>query len=131
MKALIVEDDFTSRLILQEFLKNYGPAHVAVNGNEAVQAVRMALDAGEPYQLICLDIMMPQMDGQEALKQIRALEEARGILSTNGAKIVMTTALGDMKNMSDAYYSLCDVYLTKPIRLEAFLEELRKLELVS
>jgi uncharacterized protein YktA (UPF0223 family) len=38
MKTLIVEDDFTSRLLLQEFLKSYGPFHIAVNGKEAVEA---------------------------------------------------------------------------------------------
>jgi len=64
MKTLIVEDDFTSRLLLQEFLNPYGPSHIAVNGAEAVEAVTAALDAGEPYNLICLDIMMPEMDGR-------------------------------------------------------------------
>ena len=116
MKTLIVEDDFTSRLLLQELLKGYGPSHVAVNGKEAVEATRLALEAGEPYDLICLDIMMPEMDGQQALRNIRAQEEARGIISSNGAKIVMTTALGDLKNVSAAYSGLCDGYLTKPIQ---------------
>jgi len=131
MKTLIVEDDFTSRLLLQELLKGYGPSHVAVNGKEAVEATRLALEAGEPYDLICLDIMMPEMDGQQALREIRAQEEARGIISSNGAKIVMTTALGDLKNVSAAYSGLCDGYLTKPIQKAKLLEELRKLGLMS
>jgi two-component system chemotaxis response regulator CheY len=131
MKTLIVEDDFTSRLLLQEILKPYGPSHVAVNGREAVEAVRLALEANEPYDLICLDIMMPEMDGQAALKDIRAQEEARGILSSKGAKIVMTTALGDIRNVSAAYNSLCDGYLTKPIQKAKLLEGLRKLKLIS
>ncbi|MFI5378339.1 MAG: response regulator [Tepidisphaerales bacterium] len=130
MKTLIVEDDFTSRLLLQELLKSYGPSHVAVNGREAVEAVRLALEAGEPYELICLDIMMPELDGQEALRQIREQEEAMGILSSDGAKIVMTTALGDVKNVSAAYHSLCDAYLTKPIQKAKLLEELHKLAVV-
>src|SRR3989304_1394191 len=93
VKTLIVEDDFTSSLLLQGILKPYGTSHTALNGNQAVEAVRAALEAGEPYNLICLDIMMPEMDGQEALRQIRALEEAKGIIAINGAKVVMTTAL--------------------------------------
>jgi two-component system chemotaxis response regulator CheY len=129
MKTLIVEDDFTSRLLLQEILKSYGPSHIAVNGKEAVEAVRLALETGEPYGLICLDIMMPEMDGQQALKEIRALEEARGIFSSDGAKIVMTTALGDLANVLAAYRSLCDAYLTKPIQKAKLLEELNKLGL--
>jgi len=130
MKTLIVEDDFTSRLLMQEFLKSYGQSHVAVNGREAIEAVCLALDAGEPYDLICLDIMMPEMDGQEALKQIRKQEEIRGILPPDGVKVVMTTALDDIKNVLAAYHGLCDAYLTKPIRKEDLLNELRKLKLI-
>jgi two-component system chemotaxis response regulator CheY len=131
MKTLIVEDDFTSRLILQSYLRDFGPSHIAVNGSEAVAAVQMALDAGEPYDLICMDIMMPGMNGQQALKEIRGLEEARGILSTHGSKIVMTTVLGDMKSICDAYSSLCDAYLVKPIGQQKLLQELRKLGLIN
>jgi len=131
MKTLIVEDDFTSRLLLQELLKSYGTSHIAVNGKEAVDAVRLALEAGEPYDLICLDIMMPEMSGQEALRNIREQEEARGILSWNGTKIVMITALDNPKSILDAFYSLCDAYLTKPIEKARLMEELRKLKLIS
>ncbi len=130
MKALIVEDDFTSRLLLQELLKNYGTSHIAVNGREAVAAVHAALQADEPYDLICLDIMMPEMDGQEALLQIREQEASKGILSSCGAKIIMTTALGDMKNLSTAFNSLCDAYLQKPIGKAKLIEELCKLNLI-
>jgi len=129
MKALIVEDDFTSRLLLQEILKHLGETHCAMNGVEALEAVQLSLATGAPYDLICLDIMMPRMDGQEALKKIRALEEAQGIYSTDGAKILMATALADLKNVRVAYGSLCDGYLVKPIRKDKLLEALRKLGL--
>ena len=131
MKTLIVEDDFTSRLLLQELLKSYGPCHIAVNGKEAVEAVRAAVEAAEPYNFICLDIMMPEMDGHEALRRIRNEEEARGIWSTDGAKIVMTTALDDLKNVSAAYRNLCDGYLTKPIQKAKLLEILCNLKLIE
>ena len=131
MKTLIVEDDFTSRLLLRELLKKYGRTDVAVNGREAIETAREALEAGEPYDLICLDIMMPEMDGQKALRQIREQEESRGIISSNGAKIVMTTALDDMKNVFAAYMGLCDAYLTKPIQKAKLIDELIKLKLIS
>lgn len=131
MKTLIVEDDFTSRLVLQKLLNRFGAAHIAVNGKEATEAVRLSLEANEPYNLICLDIMMPEKDGQQVLKEIRAMEERRGITSTHGAKIMMTTALDRIRNVSDAYYNLCDAYLTKPIRKEQLLGELRTLKLIS
>lgn len=131
MKTLIVEDDFTSRLILQELLKNYGPVDIAVNGAEALDAVRIALAADEPYDLICLDIMMPEMDGQQALREIRELEEARGIFSSEGSKVMMTTVMADLKNVSTAYMNLCDAYLTKPVRKSVLDKELRTLQLIS
>ena len=131
MKTLIVEDDFTSRLLLEEILKTYGPLHTANNGKEALVAVEKALDKGEPYDLICLDIMMPEMDGQEALRKIREQEELRGILSTNGVKIIMTTALDDPKNVIAAYQNLCDTYIIKPIQKKMLLDTLRKLQLIS
>lgn len=130
MKALIVEDDFTSRFLLQEILKEFGTSHVAVNGKEAVQAVELAQKSGEQYKLICMDIMMPEMDGQTAVKEIREIEERNGILSTYGAKIIMTTTLNDMKNVFTAYSNLCDGYLTKPIDKKRLIQELQKLGLV-
>ena len=92
MKTLIVEDDFTSRLLLQTFLSRYGDCHVAVNGWEAAEAVRSALDGGERYDLICMDLMMPEMNGRDAVKQIRALEAARSISPTSGVKTFMSSA---------------------------------------
>ena len=128
MKSLIVDDDFTSRLLLQQLLAPYGEAHIAVNGKEAIAAFRGGLEAGQPYDLVCLDIMMPEKDGHQALKEMRALEENRGVVSAQGAKIIMTTALGDLKNVASAYLHLCDGYLVKPIdkaKLIALLDELK------
>jgi len=131
MKTLIAEDDFTSRLLLQELLKPYGTCHIAVDGLEAFEAVRMALDSGDPYNLICLDIMMPELDGQEALRRIRNEEESRGILSSSGAKILMTTALDDPKNVIKAFGGLCDAYLVKPVRSDQLMQALHKLGLAE
>jgi two-component system chemotaxis response regulator CheY len=82
MRTLIAEDDFTSRLLLQTFLSRYGECHVAINGKEAVAAFRESQKNGTKYNLICMDIMMAEMDGQTAVREIRALEEAGGTLST-------------------------------------------------
>jgi len=108
VKTLIVEDDFTSGIVLREFLKSCGPVHVVVDGKQAVEAVQAALEAGDPYDLICLDILMPQMDGQQALAEIRAVEKARGIFPSQEAKVLMTTALGDAETMSAEYSGLYD-----------------------
>jgi two-component system chemotaxis response regulator CheY len=130
MRTLIVEDDFTSRLLLQAFLSRYGECHIAVNGKEALTAFRAAQESGQKYDLICMDIMIPEMDGQTAVKEIRALEEAGGTLSTQGVKIIMTTALDDVKNVVQSFKSLCDAYLFKPIDTGKLLAHLREFDLV-
>lgn len=131
MKTLIVEDDFTSRLYLQEILKKYGPTSVAINGRDAVEAVRAAVESGAPFDLITLDIMMPEMDGQAALTEIRRVEETGGISAIYGAKVIMTTALGDSKNILTSFKGQCDVYLTKPVDKVKLLDALRKLKLIE
>jgi len=131
MNTLIVEDDYTSRLLLQEILSSYGPVQTAVNGQEAIEAVRVSLETAQPYNLICMDIMMPGMDGHQALKKIRALEESKGILSTRGTKIIMTTALNDLQNKISAFSGLCDDYLVKPIDRQRLLGVIRDMNLVA
>ncbi len=117
LRMLLVEDDFASRLLLQSFLSRYGECHIAVNGREAVAAFCSALERGENYQLVCMDIMMPEMDGREAVQHLRHAESACGIRSTIGAKIIMTTAVDDLKSISQCFTDLCDAYLVKPIDL--------------
>ena len=131
VRVLLVEDDFASRLLLQTFLSRYGECHVAVNGKEAVEAVRLALEQGQKYDLICMDIMMPEMDGREAVRQVRVLEESRGILSSSGAKIVMTTAVEDIKEVIQCFQELCDAYLMKPIDLGQLLSLMKCYQLVA
>ena len=130
MKTLIVEDEITSRVMLREILKRYGPPHVAMNGREAVEAVRAALRAGDPYNLICLDIMMPEMDGQQALKLIRQMEDEAGVALEGRAKVIMTTAFADKANVLAAIQGQCDYFLVKPIDARTLLEELRRLKLI-
>ena len=131
MRTLIVEDDFTSRLLLQAFLSRYGECHIAINGKEAVEAFRLSVQNGTNYDLICMDIMMPEMDGQEALRQIRALEEAGGTLSSSGVKVIMVTALDDVKNVFASFKSLCDAYVFKPVDTVQLLNNLKSLALVQ
>lgn len=124
MKVLVVEDDFVSRRLVQMILTPYGQCDISVNGREAVEAVKMALQEGEPYSLVCLDIMMPEMDGHEVLIKIRDMEKKYGINGLEGTKVIMTTALGDFKNVKQAFIEQCEAYLVKPIDKKKLMEKI-------
>jgi two-component system chemotaxis response regulator CheY len=131
LRILLAEDDFACRLLLQTFLSRYGECHVAVNGREAVEAFRLAIESGRGYDLICMDIMMPEMDGREAVRQVRSLELSQGIQSTFGAKIFMTTTVQEIKDVFLCFKELCDAYLMKPIDLGELLNQMRHFELLK
>jgi two-component system chemotaxis response regulator CheY len=116
--------------VLLEILKTVGSIHVAVNGTEAVQAFRSALESGAPYGMVCLDIFMPGMDGMEVLKLLRGLEAERGIASTSGARILMVTGSQQLKDVFRSYHGLCDGYLQKPLDRAKLFQELRRLALI-
>jgi two-component system chemotaxis response regulator CheY len=132
MRTLIVEDDFYSRKILQTILSQYGECDIAVNGEEAVQAFKQALEEGRPYDLICLDIMMPVMDGHQALQRIREIEDKLDLRYGREVKVLMTTALGDIKNVNQAFFKGgATSYLTKPLQKDRVLGELREMGLLE
>ena len=131
MKLLIVEDDFIARHVLKDMLVEYGECDVVVDGREAVQSFKMALKEEKPYDVIFLDIMMPNVDGLEALKQIRSFEKDSGIAPPKEVKVIMTTALDDPKTVVGAYYrGGADSYLVKPITKAMIADEMRKLRLI-
>lgn len=130
MRILIAEDDFASRKFMLRFLSKYGECDITVDGEEAVEAFEMALDANEGYDLVCLDIMMPVLDGYQALKSIRELEKERGITEANSSKIIMTTALNEGRNVKKAFELGCVAYAGKPVDQKKFENMLRKFELI-
>lgn len=127
MRALIVEDDFGSRHLLQAYLKDLATVDVAVDGEEGMEAFKLAWAENEPYDLILLDIMMPKMDGQACLKEIRDLEHKMGLRQKDEVPVIMTTALEDPKNVIEAFHKGgATGYIVKPIDKQTFLSEVEK-----
>ncbi len=130
MKSLIVEDDELSRTLLQDLLSLHGVADAAEDGKAGVEVFRKALDKKSPYDLVCLDIMMPDMDGHGVLRMIRMMEKSLGIKEEDAATVIMITALADRKNVMEAS-ERCDAYLIKPLHKEKLLEKLKDLGLLD
>ena len=132
MKALIAEDDFTSRLVLQGILKKFGDVHLVGHGKECVEAYCASLKNGSRFDLICLDITMPEMDGLQALKYIRKLEAQVGIPCKDEVKVLMTTVVDDSKNdFKSDYTGWSTSYLVKPIHAGKVVKELYKFGLIE
>ena len=130
MKILLAEDDFASRKFMDKQLSRYGECDVMVDGEEAVDACMMALEDDEPYDLACLDVMMPVMDGYQVLKAIRNIEKQKKIPKDKCVKVVMTTALNEERNVKMAFDLGCEAYVGKPIDVEKFEKVLKKLDLI-
>ena len=132
MKFLIVEDDIISQEILKAILASYGHCEVAENGEIAVRKFANSLETADRYDVIFMDIMMPVMDGQTALKTIRGLEAKQGIGGTDMINVVMVTALEDAGNVMEAFAKgACEGYMTKPIIPAKIEKILRDLELLK
>jgi two-component system chemotaxis response regulator CheY len=131
MRVLIAEDEFASRKVLEKFLGIYGRCDVVVDGDEAVESFQAAWADQDPYDLVLMDIMMPKMDGQEALKQIRDFEKSKGVVGFGEVKVIMVTALDDPRNVVEAFYEGgANSYLVKPIEKEKLDAELTTLGLI-
>jgi two-component system, chemotaxis family, chemotaxis protein CheY len=128
MRTLVVDDDKICRSVLQQTLQPYGAVSYAVDGVSAVAEVARSLSENKPYDLITLDIMMPDLDGKLTLKLIRKLEELFGVI--HGSKIAMTSAMDDKASIIGSFRDQADLYFVKPLKLDQVVSELRKAKLI-
>lgn len=131
LRFLVVDDVPLNCHILQTLLQEYGHCDIATDGQEAVEAFDRQLGQQQPYTAIFLDIMMPVMDGRQALTAIRALENCRGIRFGERVAVIITTALDDTKELSFGLQNQINSYLVKPIRKNSLLAVLKRCHLIE
>lgn len=128
MRFLVVDDDFESRTLLQRLLRPFGEVDVATDGEEGVEAFSRALKEGAPYVLVTMDIVMPNVDGQQALREIRQIEKEHGIAPGGQARVIMVSGLDDSEELHDAFFlGEATSYIVKPINHVVLLQEIAKL----
>lgn len=131
MKILIVDDDAVSRMILQRFLAAHGDCVCAEHGPEGMALFGAALESGEPFDLVCMDIQMPGMSGPEALALMREGEKRAGVAPGREAKAVMVTCHDDVKNVCASFFQgQATCYLTKPLSQDVLVETLRREKII-
>lgn len=132
MKILILEDDYTSSAILQKILSEYGDVTATSDGLMAVEEFKKSIVEGFKYDLICLDIMVPEIDGQEVLRRIRAEESKNGRTNIKDRSlIVMITALNDIENVMSSFTEQAEGYIIKPFNKEKISKTLLQLKLIK
>ena len=117
MRILIVDDDYVSRTKLSNLLAAYGQCDNAPNGEIAVKLFEVAHKELVPYDLITMDIVMPNMTGQDTVQALRAIEKKVCLTAEKETKILMVTGTRSPKDILSSYYEGCNGYLTKPYNL--------------
>lgn len=129
LKILIVDDNHTTAKLLLSYFDGFSNCSVANSGQEALEAVKHAMEISEPYNLICLDIVMPVIDGQETLRTIREFERSTFNVTKKVSKIIMTSVRDDMRTIMESFNNLCDGYLVKPVKKTDLLAKMKELGL--
>lgn len=127
---LIVEDDFTTRHFEETIMREFGECEVAVSGDEAVRAFESRLINNQPYDLVLLDILIPNMDGHAVLETIRDFEDEKGIKGFDRTKVIVVSNLTDMENITKSFRGQSDSYIVKPVTKNKISRELKRLKLL-
>lgn len=131
MRILVVDDDPVCRQALTLYLTLLGEIDTAASGGEALAAVRRALAANRPYGLVFLDILMPDIDGQHVLRELRRAEAEAGRHGLSGARVVMVTGVDDRQQVIDAFRAQAEGYLIKPVELPRLRQLLKDLGILG
>ncbi len=130
MKYLIVDDELVSRSKMEMILDNFGDCVLAESGQQAIDEFKKANEEGAPFDLVMMDVAMPEMDGIECLKKIRELEVADKKSKAGPVKIIMVTIKNDAEMMQALLTSGCNDFILKPFNFERVLFKLKNHALV-
>jgi two-component system, chemotaxis family, chemotaxis protein CheY len=126
LNCLVVDDEVVCRRTIARLLIPHAQCRICTDGYQGVEAFSESVDAGRPYDLVFLDIAMPGMSGHDTLTAIREIEHSRGILGSDGVRVIMVTSLADYKQCMRAFSEGCEVYLLKPYTETELFESIRQ-----
>jgi len=131
MRILIAEDVQLMQKLLGKLLEPYGELTFAKDGQEALSKFQESIQSKKFFDLICLDINLPRINGLEILKNIRAGEKLNHIPIKNRAKILMVSSTNDAEVVVKAINLGCNGYIVKPFSKNKIVSELKKLGLIQ
>jgi len=130
MRILVVDDELVSRKKMMKIVDEFGKCEGVINGKAALSAVKSSLEDWNLFNLITLDISMPDLSGTEVLSTIRKMEDERGLEADERAKILMVTSHSDMDTVK-ACVGKCDAYVIKPFNKEVLVDKMKKIGLIK
>lgn len=131
-RYLVIEDDALSRKVLESFFSKFAHCDTAENGATGYGLFEKAVMEGKPYDLICTDIIMPELNGHDLIKKIRNREQSLPIHGYMRTTIFVISASNCSKDMENALLdSDCDDYIVKPFRQEMLKAMLEKYNLLD
>ena len=127
MRSLIVDDEFIALNRLIALLRPYGACDAATHARQAVQMFRTAIDESNRYDLVTIDIDMPEIAGVDLLRMLRSREQWLNIHPT---KIIMVTGSGSYRNVCQLINARCDDFIVKPVDRKLLHAKLETLGLI-
>jgi two-component system chemotaxis response regulator CheY len=127
MKCLVVDDDGVSLNKMQKILGEFGDCVLAESGKDAIVEFNHAWDLGVPFDLVSLDISMPDITGVDVLIAIRGIEKDKGLPRERQTKVMMVTATADQDVVVGSVKAGCDNYIVKPFDRTRVVEKLKVL----
>lgn len=119
LKILVVDDVDDNRNLVGIYLqKTPHQIHYAGGGRQALEMIE-----SDPYDIIFMDVQMPEMDGYETTRRIRDLEIRKGIPP---ARIFACTANAFQEDVKKSLEAGCDLHLSKPIRKDVLIKSIRE-----
>jgi two-component system chemotaxis response regulator CheY len=125
MQILIVDDDHKNRKLLKTMVADLGECTTVENGPDAISTFEKGWQDWRPFDVILLDIVMPEMDGKQVLLKIRDIESEKKIAQRHRVKIIMVTALSDKDTVMTCLQEGCDDYILKPLDKHTIISKIK------
>lgn len=125
MRVLVIDDDEPTRKLLKSMVAKMGECETADSGKAALSAFKKAWQDWRPFDLIFLDILMPEMNGSQVLTKIRELEKNKGIPDKLKAKIIMVSGVSQKEMVMACLRDGCDDFMVKPLETQLVINKVR------
>ncbi|CAN2040488.1 putative Chemotaxis protein CheY [Candidatus Magnetomoraceae bacterium gMMP-15] len=127
MRILVVDDEFVSKIKMHKIMESLGECKAVESGKGAIAAFKNAWENWQPFNLISLDISMPDMTGIEVLSKIKSMEKEKQVPDDLKVKIMMVTSHSDKGNITACIAAGCDAFVVKPFDKKVIIKKLEKL----